>query len=336
MTTNFRDYQQEADDAIYRELLENNNNKCLVKMFCGTGKSRLMRYCRITKNKNIVAYVVPSLSLLEQFYTEYFVKTKDFPLENILKISCEEGSTTENKEIVKFLKKKKTKIVCVTYQSFETFISSLGNNKIDVCIFDEAHHAVGKTYSSLIFERNVCEKQIFFTATPKNANGIVMYDKDNLDSNMCGALVYDYSYFKGVINGYLNPFEIRIDFYTENTNTSVYESIARAILASTNNRVLTFHSDVNGDRDTSVLQFVNESAFICAFNKVLVTEFPERAGYYKSIKMIALSAENTNKCKQCAEKCANCCRFNILNAFDTTPDNEIIVISSVPNHWGRH
>ena len=105
MTTNFRDYQQEADDAIYRELLENNNNKCLVKMFCGTGKSRLMRYCRITKHKNIVAYVVPSLSLLEQFYTEYFVKTKDFPLENILKISCEEGSTTENKEIVKFLKK---------------------------------------------------------------------------------------------------------------------------------------------------------------------------------------------------------------------------------------
>ena len=310
MDFGFRYYQKEADEAIYNELLI--NNKCLVKMFCGTGKSRLMRYCRVAQNKNLVVYVVPSLSLIEQFYTDYL---KDFPL--VQRISCEEGSTTNKKDIVKFLKKKENKIICVTYQSFETLISSLGNMKIDVCIFDEAHHAIGKTYQSLIFETNVCEKQIFFTATPKNANGVTMYDKDNLHTGMCGKLVYDYSYFKGVMEGYLNPFEIRINFYTENTNNSIYESISRDILSSSNSRVLTFHADVNGDRDTSVLQFVNEELFIVAFNKVLNDEFSEKIGYYKRVKMIGLSAEIDMRDRK-----------RILTHFDTTPDDEVFIISS--------
>lgn len=310
MDFGFRYYQKEADEAIYNELLI--NDKCIVKMFCGTGKSRLMRYCRVAQNKNLVVYLVPSLSLLEQFYTDYL---KDFPL--VQRISCEEGSTTDKKDIVKFLKKKENKIICVTYQSFETLISALGDIKIDVCIFDEAHHAIGKTYQSLIFETNVCEKQIFFTATPKNANGVVMYDKDNLDTGMCGKLVYDYSYFRGAMEGYLNPFEIRISFYTENTNNSIYESISRDILSSSNSRILTFHADVNGDRDTSVLQFVNEELFIIAFNKVLNDEFPEKIGYYKRVKMIGLSAEIDMRDRK-----------RILTQFDTTPDDEVFIISS--------
>jgi superfamily II DNA or RNA helicase len=311
----FREYQGEADKAIYDELLV--NNKCIVKMFCGTGKSLLMRYCKVSQNKNLVCYVVPSLALLEQFYEDYFEEKKDYPLENILRISSEKGSTTETEEIVNFLKKDTNKIICVTYQSLDTFISALGNIKIDVCIFDEAHHSVGKTYKSLIFETNVCEKQIFFTATPKNANGVIMYDKDNLDLSICGKLVYDYSYFKGVMEGYLNPFEIRLDFYTENTNTSVYESIARAILESGNSRVLTFHSDVNGDRDASVLQFVNNSAFQDSFNKVLGTEFPEKIGFYKNIIIISLHSDITMKQRK-----------HILKKFDETPENNVFIISS--------
>jgi predicted helicase len=55
MNTEFRKYQQEAHEAIFEELQE--NNKCLVKMFCGTGKSKLMRYCSIAQNKKLVVYV---------------------------------------------------------------------------------------------------------------------------------------------------------------------------------------------------------------------------------------------------------------------------------------
>lgn len=228
-------------------------------------------------------------------------------------------SVSNEKRCKAEIKKKKNKTICVTYQSYKTLLDNLETTKIDVCIYDEAHHAVGETYQKLIFENetNVCEKQIFFTATPKNANCITMYDRDKLDAGMCGKLVYDYSYLRGMNEGYLNPFEIRVDMYTENTNRSVYESIARAILVSGNNRVLTFHADVNTERDTSVINFVKESEFICTFMKVLSEEFPEKAGLYTTFKMIALDASIPMKNRRA-----------ILDEFDTTLDDGIYVISS--------
>jgi len=309
----FRTYQAEADYAIYEEL--RNANKCIVKMFCGTGKSLLMRKCKSAQNQQLVVYVFPSLSLIDQFCMDYFTKVG---FASPFKISSENDSTTDSACIKAELKKKKNKIICVTYQSYKTLLDNLGSTKIDVCIYDEAHHAVGETYQKLIFEQEESVvKQIFFTATPKNANGIVMYDRDNLDAGMCGKLVYDYSYLRGLSDGYVNPFEIRVDMYTENTNKSVYESIARAILVSGNNRVLTFHADVNTDRDTSVHNFMNESEFIRAFMKVLADEFPEKAGAYTKFKMIALDASiPMNE------------RRTILDKFDTTLDNEVYIISS--------
>ena len=327
MSKIFRYYQEEADHAIYEELLI--NDKCIVKMFCGTGKSLLMRNCKIVKNQNLVVYVFPSLPLIEQFCSDYFDKKDCF-----LKISSDKekeeynddygekkikknDSTTEPSAIIKFIKKNKNKIICVTYQSYETLLECLDKTVINVCIYDEAHRSVGETYQKLIFETeyNKCEKQIFFTATPKNANGIVMYDRENVDAGMCGKLVYDYSYLTGMNEGYLNPFEIRIDMYTENTNKSIYESIARATLVSGNNRILTFHADVNTDRDTSVNNFVNEKEFKRVFLEVMVKEFPEKAGLYKKFKMIPLVAKTKNRKK-------------ILDKLEKTPDDEIYIISS--------
>lgn len=309
-----RYYQVEADGAIVEELGINDKNKCIVKMFCGTGKSLVMRKCKINQNKNLVVYVFPSLSLIDQFYIDYL---HDFPLENILKISSENESTTNSSEIVKFLFKPKNKIICITYQSFKTLLDNLGELKINVCNFDEAHHAVGETYQGLIFGNDFCEKQIFFTATPKNANGVIMYDREMPDSGMCGNLVYDYSYLRGMNEGYLNPFEIRIDMYTENTNKSIYESIARSILSSGNTRCLTFHSDVNTERDTSVMNFVEEKGFKKVFEEVRKNEFPDLIKKYKKISMIALTA--TTSITQ---------RRQILTTFDSTPDNEVFIIAS--------
>jgi ribosomal RNA-processing protein 8 len=314
----FRYYQEEANNAIYEELLV--NNKCIVKMFCGTGKSLLMRRCKVSENKKLVVYVFPSLPLIDQFYTDYLIKEYPHPVENMLKISSDNEATTTTTnpiKITQFLSKPVNKLICVTYQSFKTLIDNLGEIKINVCIFDEAHHAVGETYQKLIFENDFCEKQIFFTATPKNANGIVMYDREQIESGMCGKLVYDYSYLRGVNEGYLNPFEIRIDMFLENTKKSVYESIARAILSTGNNRALTFHSDVNTDRDNSVNNFVNDVEFKRIFNEILEKEFPEKIGYYTSISMVGLTS-NTDRDE----------RKRLLKVFDSTPDNQVIVISS--------
>jgi len=317
----FRYYQLEADDSIYNELQI--NNKCLVKMFCGTGKSLLMRYGKITQNKNLVVYVFPTLGLIRQFYEDYL---GDFPNENILKISSandsndkgyKNTSTTDASQIREFLAKSEHKIICVTYQSYKTLLDNLVGYKIDICNYDEAHHCVSEKIQEFIFNDTFCDKQIFFTATPKNDNGIVMYDRNNIESGMCGKLVYDYSYFKGMSEGYLNPFEIRIDLYTDNTNKSIYESISRSIIESGNNRVLTFHADVNGDRDASVKKFVNEKLFKKVFKKICKKEFPEKKNYYRKIEMIGLYSEiNPKK------------RGKILEKLDETPNNKIYIISS--------
>ena len=312
----FRTYQFEADNAIYQEMNVCGNAKGIIQMFCGTGKSLLMRDCKTAQRLPLSVYVFPTLSLIKQFYEEY-LEIPNEPNNHILKISSEQASTTDPDVIQQFLRKSFNKIICVTYQSYKTLLENLGTHIIDLCIFDEAHHAVGEIYQTLIFENTICAKQLFFTATPKNANGIIMYDREHPETNMCGNLIYKYSYYDGLLEGYLNPFEIRIDLYTENTNHSVYESIARAILTTGNNRVLTFHSDVNTDRETSVTNFVNEPLLIKAFKHVLKTEFPKLARKYRSVKMVGLSSAVPLDV-----------RGKILEAFDGTPDNEIIVMAS--------
>lgn len=277
MSKSYRKYQQEADDAITKCLLM--EDKCLAKMFCGTGKSLIMRNVGAIKGKKMVVWVFPTIALSTQFYDEYL---KDVSPDSILMVSSsdESDASTDPEKIKKFLKRKSCKYICVTYQSFGLFVNCLGGTKIELCMFDEAHHVCGHESQKLIFEENHCLKQIFFTATPKNANGIVMYDTENV--GMCGPLVCEYSYLDGKCEGVLNGFDIRIDMYSENTNKSIYESIARAILTTGNNRVLTFHSDVNTERDTSVLQFVDESLFHEAFQNVL-EEFPEKVGCHRYV-----------------------------------------------------
>ena len=245
----FRPYQNEMNDAIYKELIIKNSDRSLVQAFCGTGKSNVMYQCNAFQNHDLLVYVFPSLSLIDQFKTDY-LKTKE-----ILVVSSDDDSTTDEAIIKKYMKKKH-KIICITYQSFHL----LTPYKINMCVFDEAHHAVGETYQKLIFNNSNIEKSCFFTATPKCANGIDMIKDCNL--------IYEYSYLRGLSEGYLNPFEIRCDLVGDYSNKTIYESIARAYYTTGNNRILTFHSDVNTESSTSVRNFVNENEIIKAFKTI--------------------------------------------------------------------
>jgi superfamily II DNA or RNA helicase len=319
MNNSYRYYQRDADAAICSELEA--NHRCIVKMFCGTGKSLVMRKCNILQHKSLIVYVFPSLNLVAQYYSDYLA---DIPKDHLLVVSSEISSpkhpidsTTDSNAIKQFLCQTMRKIICVTYQSYDTLLNCLEDQLIDVCVYDESHHIVGENAQQYVFQpTNKCVKQVFFTATPKNANGIIMYDRENEEQNMCGKLVYDYSYLRGLNEGYLNAFDILIDMYTENTPPSKYESIARAILETGNNRVLTFHADVNCDRDNSVRHFVDEAAFITAFEKVKKEEFASSMKY-KKITMVGLySGQESRK------------QGDILSKFDATPHNEIFIICS--------
>lgn len=298
----FRPYQNEMDHAIYQELIIKNYDRCLVKAFCGTGKSIVMYKGKAFQNHDTLVYVFPSLSLIDQFKTDY-LKSKDV---EVFIISSDDESTTDEIEIKKFMKTK-NKIICITYQSFHL----LSEYKINMCVFDEAHHAVGETYQPLIFNNLNIEKSCFFTATPKRANGIDM-EKD------CN-LIYEYSYPRGLSEGYLNPFEIRCDLMGDDSNKTIYESIARAYYTTGNNRILTFHSDVNTESPTSVRNFVNENEMIKAFKTIAkeISKETKKVIRIPKLKMIGFYSEI--KLKE---------RRQILNYFDSCKDKDVFILSS--------
>jgi predicted helicase len=103
-----RPYQERAFAQISNEL--DRNEKCLVKMFCGTGKSLVMRRSPILQPLNNLVYVFPSLALISQFYTDYLMfgsKTcdpEDYVMEeSVLKVSCEDDATTDKDTIIRFI-----------------------------------------------------------------------------------------------------------------------------------------------------------------------------------------------------------------------------------------
>lgn len=276
ITREFDSWEEDEEDEYYSEneeyesddenssTIQTKRRKCLVRMFCGTGKSLLMRFATVNESASLIAFVMPSLALISQFAKEYLGKGKQ-----VLIICSDEEGTTNISKLREFLQQKKKPLyLCVTYASLPTLIDALHQEqkKIDVCHFDEAHRAVGTACQSVVFGNDhIIDKHIFYTATPINRNGIVMqsgddytYDcmeedgtdceKEDMDmyrASDCGRTVYTYSYLQAEADQRLNPFHVHIDLYLKEGVQSIYESIARAVFETGNTRVLTFHSSVS-------------------------------------------------------------------------------------------
>jgi superfamily II DNA or RNA helicase len=275
--------------------------------------------------------------------------------------------TTDEEEIEKFVKKNTCKIILITYQSLETLYNVISHNdiKIDLVCWDEAHHILSEgikktlfgsginydedeefdeddddNYSDIDDEKlpliNFISKSLYFTATPRNANGIKMYEPVNTitmddkeyeimdDENTynngelnCGPMIYEYIHMDGVNDNILNDFNIRVDMYTEKTDNNIFEAISRSILESGNNRVLTFHSrsETKSETGSDVVSFSKKiKEFEKSFKKVLA-EFPKLKNKYKKIHFKGITANTKDRVK-------------LLDKFDETPDNEIYILSS--------
>jgi len=312
------------------ELLKTRDS-CVVKMFCGTGKSLVIKRILLEHDHPLSLVVFPSLALIRQFTKDYLIGSVSSDC--LLNVSSEElkdiTSTTDPAQIHHFINKLNTKqqgkIICVTYQSLDVLLSSIGDTTIGIVCFDEAHRTTSPEYSKLVYSdeyRVKYEKQVFFTATPANQNGIVMFDRERDEMGTygdCGPLASEYTYLQGLRDAILSLFELRIDLYTQDTLGNMYESIARAILTTGNTRVLTFHADAaaESDSETSVLRFVDKAKFVEAFRAVCAKEFPDKVGKFTSSNVIftAITAETKNK-------------DAILSAFETCTDDEIYIVSS--------
>ena len=325
-----RDCQKDGFQGV--ETCLQTHNECIVKMFCGTGKTRIMVKLTTTQEKTLNVIVFPSLALIQQFSDDYIGHSclKKHKKLNVSSLDVGQNkedvhieSTTDPIKIKIFVGQKGSKIICVSYQSLNVLLDNLDGHKIGLCLFDEAHRTTSPENKKLVYDESytsLYDKKVFFTATPVNQNGVVMFDREENakgEYGDCGPLAFEYTYLQGVRAGILKPFDIRVVMFTERSVISIYETIARTILTTGNTRVLTFHADVSEDSksETSVLRFVDDGSFQLAFDKILNEEFSDKKDKYKKITFRGLTGESKNKTE-------------ILKEFAETSDDEIFILSS--------
>ena len=327
--------------------------KCLINMWCGTGKTRTFTIGIFNDNQNTNIIVFPSLGLINQYCNDYILSLEEPFVNEFKKYKClafcsDDASklklktskikyTTNENTLNTFLKQNK-KIILVTYQSFEKFINEIIKNKITIhnLIFDEAHHIVGDNIKNIVFHNNnldkCVEKTMFYTATPVNNNGITMYDSDDIDNSDCGPLAYKYLYYQAVEDGICKGFETQICLYTQketykNRFQPIFECIIRACLSGKYDywNVLTYHSFVNEKENTNEgISFVKD--FACkqnqdlvkkVFTKIQNEEFPSTKNLY-SVNDVILKGVHSNTPK----------RQNIIDDFDKKVIGRIIILAS--------
>ena len=259
---------------------KNKHTKCLINMWCGTGKTRTFTISLFQDNQNLNVIVFPSLGLINQYNNDYFLNQDNIFKDNFNNFQClafcsdDESKlkiksdkikySTSDNTLKTFIKKKEKKIILVTYQSFEKFINvciSI-NIQINRLLFDEAHNLVGEKIQQIVFNNNqldtIVDRTEFYTATPVNRNGITMYNHDEPENSDCGELAFEYLYYQAVEDKICKAFNTEICLYCEkpeykNKYQPIFELIIRACLSGKYDywNILTYHSYVNESENES-------------------------------------------------------------------------------------
>ena len=351
MNNYYPDYLRPTQrDAIESQ---EHHKKCLINMWCGTGKTRTFTIDLFINNEQTNVIVFPSLGLINQYCNDYALSTEEPFKREFEKYNClafcsdDDGKlksrgkiqfTTDEKKLNTFLKKKDKQLILVTYQSFEKFINICIKKNINInnLIFDEAHHIVGDKIQDIVFNNAeldaIVDKTRFYTATPVNKNGITMYDRENPENSDCGELAYEYLYYQAVEDGVCKPFETQISLYTQKPEYKdkyqpVFESIIRACLSGKYNywNILTYHSFVNENEDMNgnisfVKEFAspkNQKLVKNLFTRIQNDEFPNTKELY-SVENVILKGVHS--------KTPN--RENIIKDFDRKVEGRIYILSS--------
>jgi superfamily II DNA or RNA helicase len=284
------------DQYLYPHQIEaikqkKNKPKCLINMWCGTGKTRTFTVSLFQDNQKLNVIVFPSLGLINQYNNDYFLSQETFMKENFENFDCfafcsdsdnkldQENLlnhpsrlkySTNDDELHQFVNsnhQNQNLLILVTYHSYEKLINYILINKITInrLIYDEAHHIVGENIQNIVFNNDeldlLVDKTEFYTATPVNKNGITMYDSEEPQLSDCGELAYQYLYYQAVEDGYSKEFETNISLYAntlcEKNNCKfqgIYEFIIRTCLQARYNywNILTYHSYVNHNENVSI------------------------------------------------------------------------------------
>ena len=338
------------------EQLNLNKDKCLVNMWCGTGKTRTFTIKTFLDNYNLTVFVFPSLGLINQYNNDYILnreepfcsqfknyKTLSFCSDDESKLKLDNHDikyTTDTSNLLEFLHEKNDKIISVTYKSFNLFVSCCIYNKINInrLVYDEAHHIVGEKIQDVIFNNqdfdDIVDYTEFWTATPVNRNGIIMYDDENNDENIdCGPCVYKYMCYQAIEDNICKPIETQVCLYTilstyESKYQAIFEIIIRACLSNNTYNywnALTYHTYVNqSDERNDSISFVKEFASIKnkrliknLFTKIQDEEYPNTKNQYNvdNVSLIGVWSKSED-------------RKEIIENFNQKIDGRIMILAS--------
>ena len=277
------------------------NNKCYIENYCGSGKSIIAFTKLIQYNYSII--VVPTLLLIDQFYTNYMNNKTFNNITNKFKILCvcstnASHCTTNQTQINKFINNNHI-IILITYCSFHL----LFNNTIkqpDFVVFDEAHNINNNTNTYIKKLKDT--KILYMSATiPTN--------------NDFGKLAYKFTFNDALKKNICKDFNVIIDIYNNNDKLNIYKSIAKCALSTGNYKILTYHNTVNNvDSEMSVNNFCLDVDIIKkTFKDVMMSDYPNLK--IKQIIVKSITATTKNK-------------LNIVNDFDNSSDDTIYILSS--------
>ena len=316
-------------------------------MYCGTGKTWIHLY--FVSQKNYSVMVFPRISLITQINKDYLHKYIElFGNYKLLSICSKEELitiqektdkqlyTTQKNDIHNFIDNNQfeKKIICITYQSLKNFVDCIKDKDemIDLLVYDEAHHTTGSELRKIIYDKfddailpHKIKHTIFATATPKNENGITMFDREN-DYSDCGLLAFEYSLRQSIEDGYSQDFKILIDLVDtfkkfEYKYQQIYQAIAKSIINTHNCRVMTFHSytKISNKENSSVNDFSspeNIKRFKEEFNKILDLN-PNEKEFFNKKEIIFNGITSRTKTKN---------KYEILNNFDNISNKNIQII----------
>jgi superfamily II DNA or RNA helicase len=294
-----RPHQQAAYDAA------TSADRGIIKMFCGTGKTRIMLRL-ITDNTHAISIIVfPRIALVEQFKKDY-LENADFQsaMSSIasLCICSDDNATTNKQEIRSFIESDASrKLFCITYQSLEILIGILESSDLipDLVLFDEAHHVVSPVTYNVLLTSCIAEANqiLYFTATPTE-------EMDEDEDEIFGPVLFSYTHREAVKDEICNKFEILIRFAEGDLDKNLYDHTAAAYKLIPNGRILAFHSFAEAEREgrTSVVQFRGAAA------KKRCNE-----AFGRSVRLEAVTAKTKDK-------------NAILQEFEATADDDIFML----------
>jgi superfamily II DNA or RNA helicase len=208
-----------------------------IIMACGTGKTLTSFWISEKMKAKRILFLAPSISLLSQTLKAWVEVNEN--KERAFMVVCSDitagkydneylsdfsfPSTTNPKDIKRFINQNAQSVIFSTYQSSKTVMNEAIKNKIkfDLVICDEAHRLTGNVdnnYGSVLKKSFPAKHKLFMTATPRIVNQKIIdsgaindYELFSMDDNsVFGNTIYELSFGQAIEKKLLSDYQIVI------------------------------------------------------------------------------------------------------------------------------